>query len=370
MLGAIQALVGAGLVQRFAGRARPAPATRPGVTILKPLHGDEPGLEEALASNLRLAYPDVQIVFGVQDPSDPVLAVVARLRARFPAADIALVVNATQHGSNRKIGNLINMLPSARHDVLVISDADVLVAPDYLDHVMASLQAPGVGLVTTLYAGLPTAQAVTARLGAMAITHSFLPGALMSRAMGNQDCLGATMALRRETLAAIGGLAALADHLADDHLLGVRVREQGLSIALAATVPQTLVPEAELGALWRHEIRWARTIRALVPVQFVLSALQYELAWATLALAVCPRFWSFATFLVVWGAGAVAGSVIERATGGEHATHLPAWLLPFRDLLSFAVMIASYGSNRVVWRGHTLHAASVVRAGSFGTELS
>ncbi len=349
----------------------PSPVSRPAVTILKPLYGDEPGLEAALASNLMLDWPAYQVVFGVADASDPAMAVVRRLRARFPQADIAVVANATQHGSNRKISNLINMFPQAKHDILVISDADVHVDPDYLVHVAAALERPGVGLATTLYAGLATVESRVAALGATAITHNFLPGALMSRAMGNQDCLGATMALRRATLAEIGGLPAIANHLADDYLLGKLVREAGHAIAFAHTIPMTTVPETSLLSLWRHELRWARTIRALVPVQFVLSLLQYEMAWAILAVALCPSLWTLSVLGLVWAIAAWSGAVVEGAVGSARVTKLPAWLLPFRDLLSFGTTLASYASNRVDWRGQPMHAEALPRsAGSFGTELS
>jgi ceramide glucosyltransferase len=359
VIGMLQALAGAWLARRFASAHRPVPVGRPGVTILKPLYGDEGGLEAALASNLAQDYPDFQVVFGVQDPDDRALAVVERLRQRYPGVDVAVVVDPTLHGINRKIGNLINMLPAARHDLLVISDADVHVAPDYLDHVVAALQRPGVGLATSLYTGFATTGTIAGRLGATAITHGFLPGVLTARALGHQDCLGATMALKRETLQALGGLEAMAGHIADDYLLGVRVRALGLNVAVAHTVPVTSVTETTLVDLWHHELRWARTIRALVPVQFGLSVLQFEMAWALLAVCLELEVWSCGLFGLVWAVAAWCGQVVDRAVGGGLATPVTVWLLPLRDLLSFAITAASYVSNRVDWRGQTLHAAAL-----------
>jgi ceramide glucosyltransferase len=298
----------------------------------------------------------------VQNPADPALAVVERLRARFPGRDITVVVDATPHGSNHKIANLINMLPAAKHEVLVIADSDVHCAPDYLERIVAALDTPGTGLVTTLYAGLAATPSLAARLGATWINHSFLPGALVARGLGRQDCLGATMALRRETLEAIGGLPALADHLADDFVLGALVRQQRLAVRLADTVPATTVPEATLAALFRHELRWARTIRTLVPVQFVLSALQYPLFWAALAVPLAGgALWALGLFLVAWAIRAAAARGIDLALGlakSGLATPAPIWLLPLRDLMSVFVILASHGSDRVEWRGQVLHAAS------------
>src|SRR5277367_4126421 len=156
LVGLIQALAGAILVGRFVRRRGLSVArTLAGVTVLKPLHGNEPLLEEALATACQQDYPVYQIVFGVQDPADKALLVIDRLRSRFPACDIAVVVDPTSHGPNRKVGNLINMLPAAKHDILVISDSDVHAAPNWLQRLVTGLEVPGVGLVTTIYTGLP-----------------------------------------------------------------------------------------------------------------------------------------------------------------------------------------------------------------------
>lgn len=360
VLGILQALAGWALAQRFAGRGWEVPAELPAITVLKPLHGDEPLLEEALASLLAQDYPRLQVVCGVQDTADPAQVVVARLRARFPDADIALVVDPTAHGANRKVGNLINMVPAAKHDVLVIADSDVHAAPDYLAALAATLARPGVGLATTLYVGLRANDSLPARLGAGWINHIFLPGALLGRALGRQDCLGATMALRRETLAGLGGLEVLADHLADDNVLGQKVRALGLEVALAPAVVATTVAEDRLRALWRHELRWARTIRALAPGAFAASALQYKLVWAALAVAAAPGWQSLCFFGLIWASGALAARGTERALAPRLkglAFAAPVWLLPLREALSFVILLASYAGNRVEWRGHVLSAA-------------
>jgi ceramide glucosyltransferase len=397
-VGVAQALVASRLVSSFVRKSREAEwqaaGVRPPVTVLKPLHGDEPLLEEALATLCRQDYPEFQIVFGVQDAADPAVAIVRRLQKRFPNADIALVADPALHGENRKVGNLINMLPVARHDVLVIADSDVHVRQDYLDRLIAALQAPGVGLVTTLYAGLPIAfragdgvdggsslamtwrAALPARLGATQITHGFLPGALLARALGRQDCLGATMCVRRSDLQRIGGFRSLVDHLADDNVLGRRIIGLGLRVVLAASVVLTTVPEPDLGALFRHELRWARTIRALEPVGFAASVLQYPLAWALLTVVLAGgALWSIGLFLIAWVLRTVAALGVDNAlaalwtsgdsrTGEERGSNdnaalafcCPVWLLPLRDAFSVAVMLASYGGRQVDWRGQNLQA--------------
>jgi len=358
VFGLCQTLAGYVLVRRFRKSPLGAAEILPPVTVLKPLFGAEPLLEEALATLCCQEYGPYQIVFGVHDEGDPALAVVRRVQARFPASDIAVVVNPAQHGRNGKVSNLINMMVEARHDVLVIADSDVHCAPDYLHRLVAALQQDGTGLVTTLYAGLAASPGLAGALGATAITHGFLPGALMARALGRQDCLGATMALRRGTLQAIGGFQAVADEIADDAVLGRRVRALGLAVGLADTVPVTTVPETWLTPLFAHERRWGRTILSLAPGQFALSSVQYPLAWALLALGLSGGSeWAWAVLLAGWSLRALVGRAIDRSLGLARsglATPTPVWLLPLRDVMSVGVLLASYASDEVRWRGELL----------------
>jgi ceramide glucosyltransferase len=318
-------------------------------------------LEEALVSCCRQAYPAFQIVFGVQDPSDAALAVLERVKARFPDCDIAVVVDSAPHGPNRKIGNLINMLPSARHHVLVISDSDLQLSPDYLERLLVELEKPGIGLVTALYAGFPLPEhGWLPRLGATQINHNFLPGVLVSRMFGRQDSLGSTVMLRRETLEQTGGLGALVHFLAEDNLLGQRVRSLGLKVGLADTVTVATVPESSFLALWLHELRWTRTIRAVAPLSLAASTIQYPLFWASITAVLSGgALWSVALFVAGWTVRALSAREIDRALRhrtGQSLAGVPLWLLPLRDMLSVAEVGTSYWIDDVVWRGHRLDA--------------
>jgi ceramide glucosyltransferase len=283
---------------------------------------------------------------------------VRRMQRRYPHIEIDLVIDPTPHGTNRKVANLINMLPSAHHELLVIADSDLHCAEDYLQQIVAGFDDPKIGLVTTLYAGLAANGSLAARLGASAINHGFLPGALMSRDLGRQDCLGATMALRRATLTAIGGFQALVDHLADDNVLGEKVRALGLGIRIAGTVPATTVPETTLSALFRHELRWSRTILSLVPVAFALSSIQFPLFWAMLAWLVSGNAWVGLLVPLSWAVRALAARGIDRSLGlvrHRLASPVPLLLLPLRDAMSMASILASYASDKVEWRGQMMH---------------
>ena len=355
--GMLVSLAGLLVVRHFVARPRHPAGDRPAVSILRPLCGDEPLLDAALASLCAQAYPEFQIVLGVQDEADPALAAARRLQARHPGCDIAVVVDPALHGPNRKVSNLINMLPAARHDILVFSDSDLHVAPSYLEQLVACLAEPGTGLVTTLCIGRPADAGLAARLAAAHINHSFLPGVLLARALRRQDCLGTTMALHRATLLSAGGLAGLVGHLADDNVLGQRVQALGLRVRLADTLPAATIAEVTLAAVWRHELRWSRTIAALQPTAFAASILQFPLFWSVLAcVASFGAVWSLCLLAGAWALRAGSSHCIDRMLRARYAVRPAAvmpWFLPLRDLLSVLQVGAGFCGNRVVWRGHS-----------------
>jgi len=349
--GFVQAAAGWLAVRRFRTQTPPR-GPRPPITVLKPLHGDEPMLEAALESFCSQDYPKLQIVFGVQDAADTAIPLVGRLRRKYPDLDMELVIDPTMHGSNHKVANLINMYPSARHNVLVISDSDMHAAPDYLAQVADALAVPGTGLVTTLYTGLPVRTGLPGALGAAYINQSFAAGALMARFLGRQDCMGATMALTRETLMRVGGFPVLSPFVADDAVLGMKIRALGQNVTLAASVPATSVTERNLEALFRHELRWARTIRAVAPVGFAVSVIQFPVFWALLTLVMSGGApWAVGLLLAAIAVRAASGRAVERAMG---AARTPLWLPVLRDTLSMAVLFAAYMGDEVAWRGHVL----------------
>ncbi len=359
-LGLLQGFAGLLAVRAFALRPTRRCGNPPAVTILKPVCGDEPLLEEALASFCSQTYPaPVQIIIGAHDAADPALEAAHRTKQRFPQADIVIKADPTRRGANGKIANLMNMLPLAKHDTLVIADSDLHVDPAYLHNVVAELQVPGTGLVTTLPGGEPAGAFLPARLGAAHLAQVFLPSALIAQALGRQDCLGGTMALSRATLERAGGLSALADHLADDNILGQKVRDLGLSVRLANTLPSVTVQETSLLALWLHELRWARTIASLAPISLAGCVVQYPLFWALAAVAVSAGApWALATLGLAWAARALLVRGIEHYLGLRRprpVPRTPLWLLPLRDLLSVAEIAASFCGDTVVWRGRTLH---------------
>jgi len=346
--GSLYLIVAAMAVRGFALRAPRVSGGKPPVSLLKPLCGEDPELYENLLSFCRQDYPSWQIVFGVQNPTDPAVAIVNRLIAEFPAADLTLIVKGGRSAGNLKIANLQNMLPAARHDFLVIADSDIRVGPDYLSTVTSSLTEKDIGLVTCLYRGR-AARGLWSRLGALHINHGFLPQALVGARLGaGWGCFGATLALRRGTLEAIGGFAAIADQLADDYALGEAVRALGLRVQLAPYLVDNIISEPSLAALFRHELRWARTIRVVAPAGFIGSLVTHPLIPALLAnLMGAGTLVPTAVLIWVLACRCAMARIVDRSLGLPAS---PVALLPVRDVLSFAVFVTSFFTRTVAWR--------------------
>ena len=340
-------------VRRFVRRPAPAAADQPPTSVLKPLHGDEPGLYENLRSFAEQDYPTAQIILGVSDPADTALPVARGLACDLVDRDIALVVDGRVNGSNRKVANLENMLDRARHQIVALADSDMRVDRHYLAVVTAPLQDPKTGVVTCLYRGVPTGGRWS-DFGAMHINFGFLPSAMVAECLGlGGGCFGATIALRRETLERIGGFTRLRDELADDHRIGAEIRALGLSVVLSRYIVEARVFEPSFASLWQHELRWARTIRAVAPVGFAGSILAQPIAIASLGAAVTGFSLTSCVFLVI---SCALRWVTARAVARELGLSAPQpWLLLARDALSFAVFVASFFGRTVFWRDQLFH---------------
>jgi ceramide glucosyltransferase len=362
---ALVALVAALAWRRFASHPLRPAADQPPVTILKPLCGDEPGLYEHLRSFCRQHYGTYQIVFGTLDAEDPALAIVARLAAEFPKLPIDVVANPQRHGHNNKSSNLINMMVKARHPLLLIADSDITVGPDYLGAVTAPLRDETVGLVTCLSYDFPT-RGLWSRLGAMYVNEWYFPSVMVAWLFGHQDyASGQTLCLRRSTLEAIGGLRALADHLADDYQLGQLVRRLGLRIVLSPYEIQAQHHEPHLGALCRHELRWMRTLHTVSPWSFRMIFLTFTMPLAALGLVLMAGTpWHVLAWSAFWVvlAARVALHLVQRL-GRSRPLFADLALVPLRDLLLCWNWGESFFCRRVTWRGASFHvdASGVMR---------
>jgi ceramide glucosyltransferase len=264
---------------------------------------------------------------------------------------IDIIIDPRRHGANAKVGNLINMAASARHDIIVLSDSDIAAPPDYLKRVVAPLNEPDVGAVTCVYAGRGDA-GFWSVMGAAMLSYHFLPSVLLSIPLGAGDvCMGSTIALRRATLDAVGGFERFADILADDHAIGMAVRDIGLKVLIAPVVVTHASTETSFAALAAHELRWAATVRDLRPAGHIGSTLLHPLPLALIGFALMPSAVSGGIVVGALIIRQISVSVVDRLVGRSSA---PRWMLPLRDLMSFGIHVASLFVRRVDWRGAKL----------------
>lgn len=353
------------------------PDWTPRVTILKPVCGLDEDLYENCLSHCLQEYPtqNFQLVFGALDPNDPALTVARRLQAEFPALDIQVVCGdgTPPPGTNFKVCNLINMLPSARHDLLVLSDSDIRVDPDYLRRVVAPFE-PGVsesevGLVTCPYRA-EKAQGFSASLEALGIGADFIPGTLVGRALeGVTFGLGQTIVLPRAVLEQLGGFESLREELADDYRLGNGVYRLGYQAILSDYMLLDVLGRQSFRTMWARRLRWARTIRVLRPTGYAGTLITHGTALALLLLGATG-------FSPLGGTVFAATPAIRLTTAvwiAERYTHdrnvlrlLP--LLPFSDLFSFALFVVSYCGSGILWRGEQFRLLPDGRLTRFSTE--
>jgi ceramide glucosyltransferase len=352
-----------GVVAWLAARARLPPqssaaAATPKVTILKPLCGSEPETYDCLRSFCDQAYPGYQIIFGIADSDDPVIAIVERLKKEFPERDLRLVVDRRQHGSSRKISNLINMMSQASHDYLLLADSDVRVKPDYLTKVVAPLLDADVGIVTCAYRGV-SRQGVWSTLGSMFINEWFMPSVRVAAGAGSRSFgFGATIALRREVLTRVGGFGVIANHLADDYRLAELTRGLGLRTVLSEVEVEVAVVETTFKILVNHELRWLRTIRAVRPMSYCFCFITFGIPVGLLGTLLTGGAPIASLLLGLTVAARVLLHLNMRPSNATMA--LTALVLP-REILSLGLWGWSFMTRRVRWRDEHYH---VYRDGS------
>lgn len=341
-------------------------AAAPGISILKSLKGIDPGMLDAFRSHCRQEYRgEFELLFGVASLAEPAAETVQLLQQEFPGIPIRLIECPLQLGANGKVSTLAQVATHARHEILLINDSDIAVGPNYLARVAAAFTAPAgkqgerpVGMVTAIYRGRAHGSilrgGLPAQLEALGIATDFMPGVLLSRLLegGLHYGLGSTLAVRREALQTIGGLAPLADRLADDHELGARIARAGYRIEICAEVVETSVPSYDWRGFIDHQLRWLRTVRDARPAGYAGLVFTYGFGWALLNVVA-----SGASLLSLW---LLALSFFLRLslamTAGAEVLHdrdvLPhLWLVPLRDVIAMGLWVAGFASHSIVWRG-------------------
>jgi len=351
----------------------------PAVTVFKPLKGSDAEMEQCLRSWFLQNYSGpLQILFGIHSADDPACATVQKLLAEYPQRDAQLVLTPADLGANGKVSNLIQLAKFAKHDVFVVSDGDVRVTPDFLANAVAPLKAQNVGLVNCFYR-LANPVTLAMQWEAVAINADFWSQVLQSKSLKPLDfALGAVMITRRKHLDEIGGFESLANCLADDYQLGNRIARKGHRIELCPVVVECWDPPQTFNAVWKHQLRWARTVRVCQPAPYFFSILSNATLWSLLwLLAARPQLvFRFGmalgpeqyagnfNFNFPWGVMLPATFVLGRiyiasdlqrslTRSSKHGPYF--WLAPVKDLLQFALWLGAFAGNTVEWRGQRLH---------------
>lgn len=324
----------------------------PAVTLLKPLKGCDAKTEECLRSWFAQDYPrPVQILFGVASPDDPACEIVNRLLRELPHRDAQLVVCPEKLGANAKVSKLAQLEHLAENEVIVISDADVRVPVDFLANTVVPLQDKHVGLVNAFYRMADPATTAM-RCEAVAVNADFWSMVLQSRTLAPLDfALGAAMVTRRKQLAEIGGFAAIANCLADDYQLGHRIAQLGHRIELTPIVVECWDQPMGWGAVWRHQLRWARTVRVSKPVGYFFSLLSNATFWPLLWVALRPSSWSAMVLSLslltrILTAVHLQWKLNQSAVGDRNW-----WLAPVKDLLQVGLWAGAFCGHTIHWRG-------------------
>jgi ceramide glucosyltransferase len=333
-------------------RKQAFPDFQPAVSILKPVRGVDFASYENFRSFCRQDYEDYEILFCVNEMSDPAVAVIQRLIAESPRRRIRLLSGAPQVGTNRKVNNLALLTKEAQHDFLVQSDGDVRVGPNYLREILAPFADPTVGLVSCFYRAIAQPN-LPAELEAVGTASDFFAGALVADCMeGVTFALGASVATSKSWLGKIGGYEGFANYLADDYEIGNRVHKAGGKVLLSREAVWTMYPAESFQDFWQHQLRWARTVRLVRPASFFGLIVTHGLPWAVAAALAAPNASIAGAYL---GAYLVLRLTLAWTVGvwgvGDDVVRRKLWLVPLRDAIHFIVWLASFGSNRVQWGG-------------------
>jgi len=322
----------------------------PPVSLLKPIRGADFGSYENFASFCKQDYPQYEMLFAVNDESDPALPLIRQIMAEFPQKRIRLFTTAEDLGANRKVNKLVMLMHQAQHDVLVLTDGDVRVGPNYLREVIAPLGEKRIGAVTSFYRAIAQDN-LGAKLEAIGAASDFFAGVLMARwKEGIRFALGASIATTKEWIRKIGGLEAIADTLADDYELGLRIAQSGGEIVLSHELVWTMYPAQSFRGFWEHQLRWARTVRLCRPLSYLGLLFTQGLPWTLLAILLAPTSWIAVVYLAAYLVLRLAMAWMVGVWGvKDEVLRWNFWLVPVRDAVYFVVWLASFGSKRIRW---------------------
>ena len=332
----------------------------PAVSVLKPLHGTEDGMERNLETFFEQDYPEFEILFCARQETDGGLRLAQRIGERYPHIDAKYVTcgEPPPDFHNAKVYSLAKLESVAKHPLLITSDADVRVTPDYLQKMVQNLASPRVGLASCVYLGT-TDRGIDAgfssQLDAVGKSVEMTSGVLVADMLeGTKFALGASMAVRKQSFQQVGGFEELGQFYADDFVLGSRLAAQGIGVVLATYVIQLMVQDTPFALSFRNQLRWMQSTRRSRPWGHLGTGLTFAIPFGLLGL-----MWGILSNHPLLGLFWLAGSVLNRwlQAGSillvmEDANWVRGMLIyPVRDLLGSVLWLGSYGGDKFYYRG-------------------
>lgn len=323
----------------------------PPISNLKPIRGVDPDAYENFASLCRQDYPEYELLFCVSSADDPVVAVLEKLMQDFPERRIRIIYRSGDTASNDKVAKLARLVKEAQHEVLVINDSDVRVAPDYLRTVVAPLGRPGVGAVTCFYSSRSDHNFVE-NLHTIGMLSDFFAGLLVARQLdGVKFAIGKTIVTTRSNLAEFGGYESLENRPGDDLLVGRLIAEQGHEVELLPYTIQTVSDSASFRDLLQKRLRWMVVMRHMRPAGHFGLLFTHGLSWTLLAIMVHP---SVAVALAYGGAYSVLRIAMTWMIANRGLKQTGVWermpLIPIWDAAAFLLWLTSFTRSSIRWR--------------------
>jgi ceramide glucosyltransferase len=335
--------------RRFLSTTLPAPGKKPSISVIKPLCGQDDGLEENLRSFFVQDYPQYEVLFGVHRADDPAVPVAEKIITEFSGRISArLIITGESPIPNAKAFSLNRMVREASYDVLVMSDSDVRVTPSLLSHLAQELQDDHVGLISCPYRAVP-GKSLWSRLEAIGMNTELLGGVMVARMIeGMRFALGCTVAVRRSVLEDMGGFGYLQEFLAEDFVIGQRAAELGHGVLFSSYVIEHRIGSQGMMHNLGHRMRWARSTRRSRPIGYWGQIFTYPLPLALLLWALYPSAWPFVLRTVILRG--IAALATARSVVHDPVTQKQWWLLPVQDVIGFFIWISGFVGDTIIWR--------------------
>ncbi|MEA5532646.1 bacteriohopanetetrol glucosamine biosynthesis glycosyltransferase HpnI [Crocosphaera sp. XPORK-15E] len=348
--GSVFSILTVGTVKRFFKRSPKTLNFTPPVSVLKPVRGLEKNLKRNLRTIATQDYPDYQVIYSVQDPQDPAYPILKEIQAEFGSDRISVVISTVEVGANGKVNNLLGGMEAARHDIIIISDSDTSLQPDYIATIVNPLANPDVGCVCTPFK-VTKADSWYEKLELLTMNADFMPSVMFAEVTGaSNSCLGPSIAIRRSTLDKLGGLDSLADYLVEDYEIGRRVWTSGQKMVLLPYMIDAVVDLASWRNWWSHQVYWDQNTYLARPGAFIatilIRAIPFALIFALIRGDMIGLGVLIATIII-----RLITAAITAQDMNDQETINSLYLLPFRDAVGLIFWGLAFTQRTVIWRG-------------------